>query len=89
MDSLMLYLSGDVKRVARARCSAARSLRLAALGVVPQRRIYDIIKIAVDRIGRGKTLEVNARWSCTTMSRWCCAQLSWGASRVSPPSSIC
>ena len=35
---------------------------LAALGGVPQRGIYDNMKTAVDRVGRGKVREVNARF---------------------------
>lgn len=40
----------------------AHNHALAALGGVPQRGIYDNMKTAVDRVGRGKAREVNARF---------------------------
>ena len=40
----------------------AHNYALAALGGVPQRGIYDNMKTAVDRVGRGKAREVNARF---------------------------
>jgi len=40
----------------------AHNHALAALGGVPRRGIYDNMKTAVDRVGRGKAREVNARF---------------------------
>ena len=40
----------------------AHNHALAALGGVPRRGIYDNMKTAVDRVGRGKVREVNARF---------------------------
>ena len=40
----------------------AHNHALAALGGIPQRGIYDNMKTAVDRVGRGKAREVNARF---------------------------
>jgi transposase len=40
----------------------AHNHALAALGGVPQRGIYDNMKTAVDRVGRGKVRDVNARF---------------------------
>ena len=41
----------------------AHNHALAALGGVPQRGIYDNMKTAVDRVGRGKARAVNARFT--------------------------
>ena len=40
----------------------AHNHALAVLGGVPQRGIYDNMKTAVNRVGRGKIREVNARF---------------------------
>ncbi len=44
----------------------AHNRALAALGGVPKRGIYDNMKTAVDKVGRGKTRVVNARFRAMT-----------------------